>query len=217
MAKPDATRLDASSEQSRRGSEEKLRAAAAIGGFYGEDGLDSPPTLVRMEAEDAARVGCSGVVEQMIDATIHTVAVREIDRLANLVCEEEWEMISDDGLEGTQAGVAAEVTLHPNQVQGKAGDSDAWRRMLWARQVVEPQATWDLVAWQVSFWWDNWVGEGPLAWHFPHLVGDEVLSQYLVHGRWDFGRLKEILSDHILKQIVGLVLCSQEGEQDVLL
>ena len=73
--------------------------------------------------------------------------------------------------------------------------------MLQVRTLVELNAVWDLAVGQISFWWDNWLGNGPLAWYFPHLAGVEAVAMYWLDDDWDFGTLRTMLPNDILKRM----------------
>ena len=107
-------------------------------------------------------------------------------------------------------------SAHPNQVQLKPSASATWKRMLQARALVELHAVWDLRSGQVLFWWDNWLGVGPLAWQLPQSAGMEVVSDYWAEGGWDLGKLPRILPVEMLERIGSKFFCWKEGSNDEL-
>ena len=69
---------------------------------------------------------------------------------------------------------------------------------------------------QISFWWDNWLGVGPLTWQFPHLAGMERVSDYWIGGVWEVGKLSMVLLPEMLGRIGSKFFCWKEGLEDEL-
>ncbi|XP_019264570.1 PREDICTED: uncharacterized protein LOC109242178 [Nicotiana attenuata] len=46
-----------------------------------------------------------------------------------------------------------------------SGQSQAWKRMMFNKKEAEKNIRWRLHSGNCSFWWDNWLGSGPLSHH----------------------------------------------------
>lgn len=57
---------------------------------------------------------------------------------------------------------------HPVKEKWVGGQSHTWKRLLDARKDCEKFIIWKVATGNLSFWWDNWVGIGPLAKFFRH-------------------------------------------------
>lgn len=47
--------------------------------------------------------------------------------------------------------------------RGYSGQSLVWKQMMRNKFKVEPHIQWQIISGTSYFWWDNWLGTGPLA------------------------------------------------------
>ena len=74
---------------------------------------------------------------------------------------------------------------YPGMVVRSEGASHTWRRMLHVRDIAEQHITFIIHSGDSNFWFDNWLGSGPLAMRLGS-VSDHKVSYFLVDGRWNF-------------------------------
>ena len=71
---------------------------------------------------------------------------------------------------------------------------------------MEQWLKWDLSRGEVAFWWDNWSGLGPLAWRYPDLASNAMVSDFLREGQWDYLALAGFPSE-IIEMVQGSFFC----------
>ncbi|XP_019241871.1 PREDICTED: uncharacterized protein LOC109221894 [Nicotiana attenuata] len=66
------------------------------------------------------------------------------------------------------------------------GQSLAWKRLMTNKREVEKYIYWRLHTGNCSFWWDNWLGVGPLAYHRHEggRPGNVTVSHFWDNGQW---------------------------------
>ncbi|KAH0644413.1 hypothetical protein KY284_032297 [Solanum tuberosum] len=60
--------------------------------------------------------------------------------------------------------------VHPSVKAWTSGNSQAWKFMVNARHVIEPNILWKINSGSCNMWWDNWCEKGPLAILYPDHV-----------------------------------------------
>ncbi|XP_019167180.1 PREDICTED: uncharacterized protein LOC109162927 [Ipomoea nil] len=91
--------------------------------------------------------------------------------------------------------------VHPVAKVARYSDSHTWRRMLAVRDEVEQVQTWRLFQGRVNFWWDNWLGLGPLGKLFPFprvFYSREMFLDYMHEGALDLTGHEELLYAGVL-------------------
>ena len=66
------------------------------------------------------------------------------------------------------------------------GQSLVWRYLTRNRDVVESRISWNTHSGTCSFWWDNWLGDGPLAKYCTNTssLNNIKVSYFLESGHW---------------------------------
>ena len=81
------------------------------------------------------------------------------------------------------------------------GSSYVWRRMLQIREVAEQNLWWLVRSGQCNFWFDNWLGSGPLCQRLPS-VSDHLVGDFVLNGRWNQQLLRRWVPDDIVSEII---------------
>ena len=81
------------------------------------------------------------------------------------------------------------------------GSSYVWRRMLQIREVAEQNLWWLVRSGQCNFWFDNWLGSGPLCQRLQS-VSDHPVGDFVLNGRWNQQLLRRWVPDDIVSEIV---------------
>lgn len=90
----------------------------------------------------------------------------------------------------------------PGSVPVSPHSSSVWKRMCSVRLEVQSQLFWRLGVGDVSFWYDHWIGDGPLA----DSVSVRRLASALVQwfwsdGIWDRAKLLRVVSPEVVDRI----------------
>ena len=83
--------------------------------------------------------------------------------------------------------------IKPCKQKWDTEDSLAWKHMLMNRQHIEQHIHWKLQARNCSFWWDNWLGSGPLTHHTTNSnrFNNTVVAEFREEGKWSWSKLIE--------------------------
>lgn len=73
----------------------------------------------------------------------------------------------------------------------------------------------DVVGGDAIFWWDNWLGDGPLAWKLPTNASDMRIRDFWEQGAWDWERLRDLLPEKVVGQIASQRLGLSEGRDEL--
>ncbi|XP_060195442.1 uncharacterized protein LOC132624727 [Lycium barbarum] len=104
---------------------------------------------------------------------------------------------------------------HAIVVQWKQG-SQTWKRMLEARDLIEHQIWWQVRKGDSQFWFDNWIGLGALYYVNPGNTYDERIQnvkEMVVQGRWNRGKLMEVLFEDIVDHIMENITPPREERE----
>nr|XP_027086510.1 uncharacterized protein LOC113708247 [Coffea arabica] len=93
---------------------------------------------------------------------------------------------------------------HPCMVAAGQGSSYMWRRLLQIREVAEQNLWWEMRSGQCNFWFDNWMGSGPLCQRLQS-VSDHLVRDFVLNGRWNQQLLRLWVPDDIVSEIVTKV------------
>ncbi|XP_071923159.1 uncharacterized protein [Coffea arabica] len=91
---------------------------------------------------------------------------------------------------------------HPCMVGVLKGSSYVWRRMLQVREVAEQNLWWLVRLGQCNFWFNNWLGSGPLCQRLQS-VSDHLVVDFVSNGRWNQRLLRQWVPDYIVSEIVS--------------
>lgn len=68
----------------------------------------------------------------------------------------------------------------------------------------------------ISVWWDNWLGEGPLTWMYPITDPEAWVKDFWKHGAWDQFELYRILPADVVHRILALDVHIDDSSEDVM-
>ncbi|WMV54211.1 hypothetical protein MTR67_047596 [Solanum verrucosum] len=96
--------------------------------------------------------------------------------------------------------------VHPSVKAWTSGNSQAWKFMVNARHVAEPNILWKINSGSCNMWWDNWCEKGPLAILYPDHVhnNNTKVMAYIDGGNWNMNKLREALPEHIVLYIANI-------------
>ena len=90
---------------------------------------------------------------------------------------------------------------HPCMVGVTKGSSYVWRRMLPVRDMAEQNLWWLVQAGNCNFWFDNWLGSGPLCQRLES-VSDHSVFDFVSNGRWNQNLLRCWVPDAVVAEII---------------
>lgn len=90
---------------------------------------------------------------------------------------------------------------HPCMVGAIQGSSYVWRRMLQIREVAEQNLWWLVRSGQCNFWFDNWLGSGPLCQRLQS-VSNHLVADFVVSGQWNLQLLRHWVPNDIVLEII---------------
>ncbi|XP_027156511.1 uncharacterized protein LOC113757398 [Coffea eugenioides] len=105
--------------------------------------------------------------------------------------------------------------VHPYQVVSSQAASPTWRRMVNVSRQVELCMVWLLNDGTCDFWYDNWLGSGPLFLR-AFVVPGLSFSDVMVNGTWDSYRLSQILPPTIVDEVMHSPALSGRGTDQVI-
>ncbi|CDP11040.1 unnamed protein product [Coffea canephora] len=110
-----------------------------------------------------------------------------------------WIKWADLCAESSQGGVGVRSLLDVHT----AFSFKLWR-LLQIREVAEQNLWWEMRAGQCNFWFDNWMGSGPLCQRLQS-VSDHLVRDFVLNGRWNQQLLRLWVPDDIVSEIVTKV------------
>ncbi|WMV13671.1 hypothetical protein MTR67_007056 [Solanum verrucosum] len=105
---------------------------------------------------------------------------------------------------------------NPVAKKGDTGDSLVWKYMVKNREMVETEIGWRINSGNAFFWWDNWIGEGPLA-HFCHNItslNNTRVSYFLRHGQWNETLMRMHVPPSLVPKVLSIAIHYQAGVTD---
>ncbi|KAG5605798.1 hypothetical protein H5410_027290 [Solanum commersonii] len=80
---------------------------------------------------------------------------------------------------------------NPVSKKWDTGESQAWRHMMRNKHKVETHIHWKINSGSCSFWWDNWLGIGPLAQYSikSNRFNTETVSDFMEGGQWNMEKI----------------------------
>lgn len=99
-------------------------------------------------------------------------------------------------------------TDHDSFTNSQQGGSRIWRKMLRASQIVEDNSHVLVRDGSSSFWFDNWLGDGPLtnpSFSVPSPTAH--ISDYFLNGSWQIETLSPFILAAHATDIRSLALC----------
>ncbi|XP_027120520.1 uncharacterized protein [Coffea arabica] len=90
---------------------------------------------------------------------------------------------------------------HPCMVGVASTDSHIWRRMMAVREAAEQNIVWLVQSGDSNFWFDNWLGSGPLCQRLEN-VSDHQVKDFMSQGRWNKKLLLQWVPSRIIDEIL---------------
>lgn len=93
---------------------------------------------------------------------------------------------------------------NPISKKWHSGQSQTWKRLMVNKKKDEKVIQWRLHNGKCSFWWDNWLGSGPLAYNRTEggRPGNMQVSYFWNEGHWDLQKLNGIAPVHKISEIM---------------
>ncbi|KAH0775105.1 hypothetical protein KY290_012242 [Solanum tuberosum] len=91
------------------------------------------------------------------------------------------------------------------------GDSLMWRYMMKNKLQVEENIGWKIQSESCSFWWDDWLGKGPL---YQALI-NATIAHFLVNGKWNERKLRQQVSPLLIPSILNTNFQFVQGVKDI--
>ncbi|XP_069145607.1 uncharacterized protein [Solanum lycopersicum] len=105
---------------------------------------------------------------------------------------------------------------NPVSKKWDTGESLTWKHMLVNRQQVEQHIHWRLQAGNCSFWWDKWLGTGPLAQHTSNSnrFNNSTIADFWGNEEWNWSKLVEHSPVSQLSSIMATKIPHQQHMPD---
>lgn len=81
---------------------------------------------------------------------------------------------------------------------------------------MEQYLVWDLLDGSCSFWWDNWLGTGPLVWQFPAFTSHALVREFWQESWWNLPLIYQLFSEHMYHVAQSTSLAVEEGADSFL-
>lgn len=91
-----------------------------------------------------------------------------------------------------------------------------WGYMMRNKATVEAQIRWKIHSETCSFWWDNWLGDGPLAQHDGNITSLNTItvSQFITDGTWNEYMVRRHAPSLLVPKILNTRIFHQENDTD---
>lgn len=85
------------------------------------------------------------------------------------------------------------------------GQSRTWNTMLQNKPKMEPHIQWEICSGTSYFWWDNWLGVGPLAHHTVGVsrLNNTRVTDFLNNGQWDVHKILQVAPPLLIPSILS--------------
>ncbi|KAK6791450.1 hypothetical protein RDI58_010531 [Solanum bulbocastanum] len=105
---------------------------------------------------------------------------------------------------------------NPISKKWDTGDSQAWRLMMRNKQTVEKHILWTIRSGSSLFWWDNWLGVGPLAQfsNNSNRFNNDKVSDFIEGGQWNIRKVSQLAPQEQVHKILSFQIQLQQGQQD---
>ncbi|XP_049381372.1 uncharacterized protein LOC125845930 [Solanum stenotomum] len=98
-----------------------------------------------------------------------------------------WKNLSFPYEEGGIGMINLKDRSNPISKKWDTGDSPTWKLLMHNKVKIEEHIHWTINSGTCSFWWDNWLGVGPLA-HFSNesnRFNNNTVTDFLIEGQWN--------------------------------
>ncbi|WMV46066.1 hypothetical protein MTR67_039451 [Solanum verrucosum] len=145
------------------------------------------------------------------------LGVRHLNDICNsLQYKQWWHFRSTNSLWGQFLKAKYCHRANPVVKKWDTGQSLVWKYMSNNKSQVEEHIIWKINSGTCSFWWDNWLGEGPLAHHTneSNRLNNNTISQYMLNGGWNETMVRQHAPPLMIPKILSIQFQFQEGVAD---
>ncbi|KAK6782003.1 hypothetical protein RDI58_019799 [Solanum bulbocastanum] len=105
---------------------------------------------------------------------------------------------------------------NPISKKWDTGESPAWKHLMHNKLKVEENIQWKINTGNCSFWWDNWLGVGPLARfsRHSHRLNNKKVADFWINGQWKYRLLTQQAPSCQLANILATEIHIQYGKFD---
>ncbi|XP_055800325.1 uncharacterized protein LOC129869710 [Solanum dulcamara] len=105
---------------------------------------------------------------------------------------------------------------HPVTKKWHTVQSLIWKNMIKNKGDIEPHIKWTLCSGNCSFWWDYWLGIGPLANHYEYIprFNNSTVSMFLTNGKWNEEKIRKQAPQHMIHTILNTKIMYQQNTLD---
>ncbi|KAL0926716.1 hypothetical protein M5K25_002960 [Dendrobium thyrsiflorum] len=101
---------------------------------------------------------------------------------------------------------------HPSMGFYKQGNSRIWKRLCDIKWQMEPHISWELGVGNVFFWQDKWLNNHSVDQLINSTSNSNMkVSQVVTNNSWDYNKLREMLPDGIVQDILTIP-CNRQNE-----
>ncbi|KAH0646562.1 hypothetical protein KY284_034446 [Solanum tuberosum] len=106
---------------------------------------------------------------------------------------------------------------NPISKKWDTGESQAWKVLMRNKHKVEKHIQWKINNGSSSFWWDNWLGVGPLAQFTTtsHRFDNETIADFMANGQWKIDKLIRLAPQNHLPAILSTNIQLQHANPDL--
>ncbi|KAK6777637.1 hypothetical protein RDI58_024355 [Solanum bulbocastanum] len=105
---------------------------------------------------------------------------------------------------------------NPISKKWDTGESQNWKLMMRNKHKVEKLIQWNLKSGSCSFWWDNWLGVGPLAYFTTasNRFNNDKVSDFIENGQWNMSKMVQLAPQNHIHSILSTQLQLQQDKPD---
>ncbi|KAK6803130.1 hypothetical protein RDI58_000914 [Solanum bulbocastanum] len=105
---------------------------------------------------------------------------------------------------------------NPISKKWDTGESQAWKLMMRNKHTVENHIQWKIRDGSSSFWWDNWLGVGPLAQYTTdrNRFNNDRISDFMQDGQWKMRKVLQLAPQQHVHRILAMQIRLQHGQKD---
>lgn len=105
---------------------------------------------------------------------------------------------------------------HPVIKKWDTGQSLTWKHMTINKSDAETNIQWSINSGTCRFWWDDWLGVGPLAYHNHYMprLNNITVSKFLINGVWDKEKIRHHAPHQLVHKILSITIQYQANVPD---
>uniref|UniRef100_M1DSD9 RNase H family protein n=1 Tax=Solanum tuberosum TaxID=4113 RepID=M1DSD9_SOLTU len=105
---------------------------------------------------------------------------------------------------------------NPISKKWDTGESLTWKHLMHNKVKIEEHIHWTINSGTCSFWWDNWLGVGPLA-NFSNesnRFNNNTVADFLIEGQWNLEMVIQQAPHSMVASILDTHIQYQQGIPD---